>query len=378
VDLIRQRLRTQRLTGPPFSTPVEAVRFFGAVQAQDYYGALWAIGQRTKGATEPLVERAVTDRIIVRSWPLRGTLHFVAAEDLRWMVSVLAPRTLASTARRFDAVGLDPATRKRARHVVEKALAREGLLTRRALYQHLEAARISTAAMRGMHIVWGLAHEGVICCGARQGTQHTFALFDEWLPPTPTRDRESALAELARRYFTSHGPATLSDFTWWSGLTAAEAKSALESIKPQLAIERSGGGEHWRSVVDRPVRLKPDTTRRSGRVKSEADPRAERAWLLPAYDEYTVAYRDRRPVVAPKYVARSANGLRPAIVIDGQVVGTWSCVRARGGAELRPFVRLNRSQAEALDRATDRFRRFSAPVPPEKTKGPSAGLADGP
>ncbi len=359
MDLVRQRLRNQRLIGARFATPVDAVRFFGAVQAQDYRGALWAVGLRTRSATEQVVEQAIADRLIVRSWPLRGTLHFVAAEDLRWMVSALAPRTLAATTRRFDAVGLDPATLKRARHVAEKALAREGPLTRPALYRHLEAARISTAAMRGMHIVWRLAHEGVICCGARAGTQHTFALFDEWLPRTPMPDRESALAELAGRYFASHGPATLSDFAWWSGLTAADAKSALESIKPRLAFEMNGGTGYWWSVdsLDRP---KPDATRRSARVKTEAIPGAVHAWLVPAYDEYTVAYRDRRAVVAAKDAARSANGLRPAIVMDGQVLGTWSCVLAKGVVHLSPFVRLSALQKAALDHAVERFRAFSA------------------
>jgi hypothetical protein len=364
VDVIRDRLRNQRLTGAPFATPVEAVRFFGAVQAQDFEGALWAVGLRCVNATQASVEQAIADRAIVRSWPLRGTLHFVAAEDLRWMVRALAPRTLASTTRRFDAVGLDPATLKRARQVVEKALAREGPMTRQALYRQLEAARISTGAMRGMHIVWWLAHHGVICCGAREGTRHTFALFDDWLPRTPPPDRESALAELARRYFTSHGPATLADFTWWSGLAAADAKSALESIKPQLTFETSGGSEYW-WIADSPVRLKPDTTKRLRRANAEANPRTAprraNAWLLPAYDEYTVAYRDRRPVVAAKHAARSANGLRPAIVIDGQVVGTWTCVRARGVVESMPFARLSAPQTRALDRAVDRFRAFVTP-----------------
>jgi hypothetical protein len=359
VDLIRPRLRSQRLIGTPFATPVDTVRFFGAVQAQDYRGALWGVGVRTRGATGQSVEQAIAARLIVRSWPLRGTLHFVAAEDLRWMVRALAPRTLASTTRRFDAVGLDPATLRRARHAAEKALAREGPLTRSALYRHLDAARIATTAMRGMHIVWWLAHEGVICCGAREGTRHTFALFDEWLPRTPERDRESALAELARRYFTSHGPATLPDFTWWSGLTTADAKSALESIKPQLACEMDDGLAYWWSA-DSPVRLKPDTTGRAGRVKATATSDPVRAWLLPAYDEYTVAYCDRRPVVAPKYAARSANGLRPAMVIDGQVVGTWSLVRATGAVQLTPFVRLSALQKTAIDLAVQRFRAFSA------------------
>ena len=320
---------------------------------------MWAVGLRACAkATEKTVEQAIADRVIVRAWPLRGTLHFVAAEDLRWMVSALAPRTLAANARRFDAVGLDPATLRRARQVVEKALAHDGPLTRPALYRHLEASGISTTATRGMHIIWRLAHEGVICCGARAGRQHTFALLDEWLPRTPKRDRESALAELARRYFTtSHGPATLADFAWWSGLAAADAKSALESIRSQLVSEKIGAVEYWRSA-DSQGRLQLATV--TGSVRGKTGARAH-AWLLPAYDEYTVAYRDRRPVVAARHAARSANGLRPAVVVDGQVVGTWGCVRATAVVESMPFVTLNEPQIAALDRAVDRFRAFVKP-----------------
>ena len=237
-----ERLRTQRLAGAGFSTPADVVRWFGAVQAQDYPGALWAVGLRTAGATEADVEQAVAARAIVRTWPLRGTLHFVAPEDVRWMLTHFAPRTIARAALRFRQLELDERTFARAAAVFVKALHGGRAVSRPRLYELLERAGIATRDNRGLHILWRCAHDRLICFGAREGKQQTFALLDEWVPPARTLDRNEALGELARRYFTSHGPATLADFTWWSGLSAADARAALASARSQLqpiTIERA-------------------------------------------------------------------------------------------------------------------------------------------
>src|SRR5207237_2162453 len=193
-----------------------------------YPGALWAVGLRTRDATEAAIEQAIAERTIVRTWPMRGTLHFVAPEDARWMLQLLTPRVVAANARRvYQQSNLDDATFARSKDLFVDALQGGKQLPRPSLYKVLEAAGISVAGQRGLFILQRLSSEGLICFAARQGKQPTFALLDEWVPislsKTPARDQ--ALAELALRYFTSHGPATVQDFAWWSGLPAADASA---------------------------------------------------------------------------------------------------------------------------------------------------------
>ena len=205
-NIAQQRLRTQRLAGAGFRTPADVVRWFGAVQAQDYPGALWAVGLRTIGATEADVERAVAERTIVRTWPLRGTLHFVAPEDVRWMLTYFAPRMIARAAPRFKQLELDARTLRAERGGLDQGAAKAtGSCRGRSLYARLERAGISDRRSRGLHILWHCAHDGLICFGAREGNQHTFALLDEWMP----RGEDARLA--TRRWRSSRAatsPAT--------------------------------------------------------------------------------------------------------------------------------------------------------------------------
>jgi hypothetical protein len=231
--------------GPKFSDPAATVAHFGAVQGQDYLYSLWALGLRVAGATEETIEQAITDRKIIRTWPLRGTIHYVTAADARWMVNLTAERTLQGAARRLHQLELDNDTLARSRHVIVETLQANGLIARPDLLKALDEAGISTAGQRGYHILWYHAHEGLIGIGPRVGKQQGFVLLDEWLPPARELPRDEALAELARRYFTGHGPAQLKDYIWWSGLTAAEARAGLEAVKSYLAQERIGDKEYW-------------------------------------------------------------------------------------------------------------------------------------
>jgi hypothetical protein len=347
------------------------VRWFGAVQAQDYPGALWAIGMRVAGAAQADIERAVAERTIVRSWPLRGTYHFVAAEDLRWILAHLASRVVASAARRFEQFELDARTFRRSSTLLVKALQGGRSLPRRQLYAIFERAGIATRGNRGVHILWRFAQDGLICCGARQGAQQTFALLDEWLPSTPVIDRDRALRELARRYFTSHGPATLQDFGWWSGLAAADTRAAIEMAAAGLVREPIDGTDYWHA--------EPAAANRP-----RSSSRLPHGLLLPPYDEYTVAYRDRRAALDPKHAAAARNGIfSPTVLIDGRIVGTWT--RRLAGASvtiaLRPFAPLTGVRRRVVAAAARRYGLFSgAPVrvfypatggsarPPSKTK----------
>jgi hypothetical protein len=183
LNIARQRLYNQLIASNRFEKPGDVVGWLGAVQAQDYLGSLWAIGLRLQNATEQAIEQALATRAIIRTWPMRGTLHIVAAADVRWMLELLTPRVVARSARRLQQqFSVDEAVLARSRQVLVRALQGGQQLSRDAMYQALEAAHISTASGRGLQILWRLAQEGLVCFGAREGKQHTFVLLDEWAP----------------------------------------------------------------------------------------------------------------------------------------------------------------------------------------------------
>ena len=227
MNIALSRLVNQGIACPTFAQPGAVVDWLGALQAQDYDGALWSIGLRMVSATKPSVEQALAERTIVRTWPMRGRLHFVAARDARWLLALLTPRVIAQTAGRYRQLELNEAIFARSKEVFAKALQGGKQLTREALQQLLEQTGIATTGQRGYHILVRAAQDGLICFGVPRGKQQTFALLDEWVPPAPSLAGDAALAELTRRYFVSHGPATVQDLMRWAGLTAAEAKTGL-------------------------------------------------------------------------------------------------------------------------------------------------------
>lgn len=345
-EIPRRRLSNQYIYPDLATRPLEVVNRMGLIQAQDYLGALWAVGLRMQEAAEAEIERAFTERSIVRTWPARGTLHFAAAADVRWMLDLLSPHTIASRAGRFAELDLDEETFTKSRRAVIQALDSEQHLCRDAIYQRLQAAGISTAGQRGMHILWRLAQEGLICFGPRQGKQQTFVLLDEWLPPTPKLDRGQALGELTRRYFFGHGPATLKDFIWWSGLTVSEAKAGLETAKRDLVEEAYDGRHYWR--VDHPMSPSGAT---------------QVLHLLPAFDEYLVGYQDRSAVLDGQYTRRTNNGggiLNPVILYDGHVVGTWKRTLKKDAVVVTPdwFTPPTPAQISAFETAATRYNTF--------------------
>jgi len=348
-DIAGRRLRNQRIAGAGFERPGEVVAWMGAVQAQDYLGALWALGIRMKTAREETIEQAIADRTIVRTWPLRGTLHFVAPADIRWMVALLRPRVIAGQRARHRQLELDQAVFDRSRDPVMRALEGGRRLTRDALYETLESAGISTAGQRGIHILQRLALEGILCFASREGRQQTFALLEEWVPAARTLTHDEALAELAERYFQSHGPATLQDFTWWSGLTVADAKVGIELAGPRLEREVVDGQASWFAAA-------------SPAARPAANPASPTVWLLPPFDEYTVAYKDRSAVLDPAHGrVMSSNGIfYPVIVLDGQVAGTWRRVFKQGSVmiTLSPFAPLKKKEQQAAALAAERYGAF--------------------
>jgi hypothetical protein len=341
----RTRLANQHISKQRFTDPADVVRWHGAVQAQDYLAGLWAVGLRAKGATEASVEEAVARRAIVRTWPMRGTLHFVAAPDIRWMTRLLTPRVIAGAKSRYRQLGMDDSTFASAARVAERALAGGKVVRRDALYRIWNDAGIATHDARGLHLLGFLSQTGLLCFGPRDGKQQTFTLLEEWLPEARLLERDVALGELARRYFASHGPATIHDFEWWSGLTLADERAGLQDVASELVSEDVGGRTFW--FADSPAV-------RTG---------ARTAYLLPAWDEFTVAYRDRTDILDARYSKRvNAGGgvLSPVIVIDGIVVGTWQRTIVKGKVVITPtlFGRLERRDREAFALAADRYARF--------------------
>jgi len=342
-DIARRRLHNQHLSRPDFAAPADVVRWFGAVQAQDLFGALYAIGLRMPAATEALVEQAVSDKTIVRSWPMRGTIHFMAAEDARWILKLLARRQEARYKAEYRRVGLTDETIARAHDVFTRAMQGGKQLTRKEIYAALTEAGINANETRGLHLLGYWARAGLICWGPRRGKQPTFTLLDEWLPGGRHVAGDEALAELAKRYFTSHGPATVRDFAWWSGLTLTEAKTAVEAAGRELVQETLEDRAYW-----------------SGPEASLDLGSAPDAYLLPAYDEFTVAYEDRSAFLDPAVLQEVQYGLGPLLLIDGRMAGGWkrTLEKDRVVVNLRPLGPLNGERYAATVKAAQRYARF--------------------
>lgn len=336
-EITHRRLANQLISASDCRRPEEVVTVLGAIQAQDYAGALWSIGLRLQNVTEEDVENAVAERKIVRSWPMRGTLHFVAATDIHWILDLLAPQIVARRIHLARDLELDAATLVRCEKLFVRELRGQRRLTRDALMKLLERNKISIANQRGYHILWHLAQEKVICFGPRAGKQHTFVLLDEWIPAGRKKDRDVALAEIARRYFTGHGPATLQDFAAWTGLSAADARAALDSVASRLSHETKDGKDYW--MAHNPAKIQPAP---SG------------GFLLPGFDEYLLGYKDRSAALDPQHVPKviPANNGRflPTIVLDGCVAGTWQREIKRGKLTitLSPFKRLKKTETQAV------------------------------
>jgi Winged helix DNA-binding domain len=345
--LLHQRIAQSTLEQPSLEQPSQVVQWLGAMQAQDYRQALWAVAARTTSATQADVELAIQNRSIVLTWPMRGTMHFVAAPDVRWLLELCALRKTSSNSARWKQLELDDRLLERCEQLFRTTLTGGKALTRAAMLGVLDQAGIDPAGQRGYHILGHLARTGLLCFGPKQGKEQTFVLLEEWIPSTPQISREAALAKLAQRYFTSHGPATVQDFTHWTGLTLGDARAGLESIRAKLSSEKVNGLEYW--WLDQ--------------GSSTLESPAGQVHLLPGFDEYILGYKDRRDVLATSHAQRivpGGNGVFfPMIVVDGQVLGTWKSSIKRHGLEvsLEPFLEID-GLSERVQPAVERYRQF--------------------
>jgi Winged helix DNA-binding domain len=318
-DVALMRLVAQRVAGPPSATPAAAVHHLLAVQGQDLPGGLLSVALRSAGGTRAAVEAALDAGDVVRSWPMRGTLHLVAAEDLGWLRDLCVPRVLPAFAARRQRLGLTDADTERAAGLAAAALSGGRRLGRVDLVRALADGGVPTDGQRGYHLLGYLAHTGLLCLGPTDGAgEQLFVLAAEWLPLAPPRDRDEALAELALRYLRGHGPATVADLARWSGLRVTDVRAGTAAVRDQLATVEVDGTE---------LLLDPATP------DALATHRAAAAGLhlLPGFDEVVLGYADRSCTVPPEHAERivpGGNGMfRATVVVGGRVVGTWRWAR---------------------------------------------------
>ncbi len=341
-EIVSGRLHHQLLAGGATSSPATVVRTLGAVQGQDYLASLWAVAVRTPDATERDVEASIARRELVRTWPMRGTLHLLAAEDARWMTELMAPKVVRRMAARHRQLGLDEDVFGRARAALTEALQGDRQLTRPAAYEVLEAIGIPADERRN-HIFGYLAQQSVLCIAAREGKQPTFALLEEWAPSARSLPRDESLARLALRYFTGHGPATEQDLMWWSGLTGREVREGIALAGAELEETTVGGVRHWSGPGSPPP---VDRTRID---------------LLPSFDEYLLGYRDRSAMLDPAHatgVNPGGNGIfNPIVVIAGRVRGSWKRTIKRDRVEIAatPFARFTQREQRAIAHEAERY-----------------------
>lgn len=339
-DLVSQRLQNQKLSVPDFRKPVDVLRWFGAVQSQEFEAAKWALALRMRSATNAAIEEDFNRGVILRTHVMRPTWHFVARDDIRWLLELTAPRVDLRCGPGYRVCELDATVFKRSHKVLERALKDGKYLSRAELRRKLNEAGVeANDTVRMGHILIRAELDRVVCSGPRVGKQFTYALFDERVPATKAIDRDEALALLTRLYFRSHGPATLQDFVWWSGFSAADAKRGLEIVR--LEKVTVGARVYWCVRSNEAVKRLSDT-----------------AHLLPVYDEYFVAYKDREAVFGPAEGQSSWDTLGPAVVINGVAAGTWKRTADKQSIEMKFMRALKKPERVAIEQATTRYAEF--------------------
>jgi hypothetical protein len=346
VDIVEQRLANQFLTTPGFRKASEVVRALGGVQAQDYPGAKWALSQRTHGAVDADIERELTDASILRTHVLRPTWHFVAPQDIRWLLALTGPRVNAAMGYYNRQLELTPALFRRSNAALMKALAGGKHLTRAELRGFLERARIGRISTQRLgHLMMQAELDAVVCSGPRRGNQFTYALLEERVPPAHPLERDEALLQLTRRYFSTRGPASLRDFSWWSGLTMTDVKRGVQIAASELQEVALNGQRFW--------------------FRERSVPKSSpSAHLLPNYDEYFIGFKDRSAIGKRLRDAKAVTGgdalIAHVVVIDGQLVGGWRRRFEKQTAilDLKLLTRLTTAEEKRLAAAARRFGEF--------------------
>lgn len=343
-DIVGHRIANLQLAGTGFSTPGQIVTWLGAMQAQDLGSGKWSFGVRLPDSTEASIDAVIASGEVLRTWPMRGTIHFVPAVDARWMLQATGVRMLSGVGARWQYLGLDQQTVDRGADLLDTALKTQPILTRAAALQVLADAGMDVSGQRGYHLIWYASQIGVTCLGPQLGKEQTLVRLSDWAPEQVSRDVADGLRELALRFVRSHGPVTHQDLARWAGVGAREAKAAITANDGEVAPVQTQVGDMW--IAASTVSGPPPAV-----------------LLLPGFDEFILGYKDRSLVLADQFKARIVPGnngvFRPTVVLDGQVRATW---RRRSRArfdlvEVEPFVTL---APRAQRRIEDAFSRYGA------------------
>jgi hypothetical protein len=345
-DISILRLINQQIAVSKFNTVKEIAGWMGALQAQDFKMSKWAFGVRLKGSKEPAINKAIDSGEIIRTHLLRPTWHFSSSGDVSWLLELTAAQIKASAKSRDKQLGLTDSIFRKSNNIIEKSLRNGDHLTREELVSQLISANIDVGENRASHLLLRAEMEGIICSGRLKDDKQTYVLLPLWIPKTKSFYRDEALKELARRYFTSHGPATLQDFNWWSGLSSSDSKLALELNKADLHSEVIENQSYW--FADSSILPKKDP---------------DEIYLLPAYDEFLISYRDRSASLPSSNQSKavSNNGIfYPTIVKSGRILGTWkhSANRERVILEMNIFDKHDPGKELDFTEAAARYAKF--------------------
>jgi hypothetical protein len=304
------RLYNQLLTTHELRRPKDVVSWMGAMQAQIYPMVKWAIGLRLPGFTGDRIEQAIDGGEIIRTHILRPTWHFVSSEDIYWMLELTAPRIKSIVLNYCKTSGEDEISLNKALPLIEKVLTKERHLTRQEMGERLKVEGMDIDTYRLNHIMLWAELAGVVCNGKVKGSKQTYCLLQEKAPKTFSLTKDEALERLARKYFSSHGPATIKDFVWWSGLLTSDARKGIEYIKPDFTGETIEAETYW-FRNDMPIPPADNTLS---------------ALLLPAFDEYLVGYKGRLDILKAEYtrtVITKTGIFLPVLTLNGEITGTW-------------------------------------------------------
>jgi hypothetical protein len=349
-DLTARRLHNQLFSDHRLPAAESVVGWMVAMQAQDYFGALWAVGLRYKKSSLAEVENAFQDGRILRTHLMRPTWHFVTPTDIRWLLKLTTPRVHQANGSMYRKVGLDASCFAKANRIIGKALEGGKYLTREEIGEALGEKGIDASGLKLTYIVMQAELERILCSGPRRDKQYTYGLLDERAPSKDEPfNREEVLAQCALRYFMSRGPATIRDLAYWSGLTHKDAEAGLQAVKRQLASVELDGQTYWYSELTGAAR-KPAPT----------------AFLLPNYDEFGMSYKDKGaafPSVAKEPLFDYS--FSHPLMINGELAGSWRRERTKDGiyVHLRPLRPFSARELGLLRKAAAQYESFlGAPV----------------
>lgn len=342
MDLVDRRLSNQKLTSQPFSKPEEVVSWFGAVQAQDFAAAKWALTLRSQITTDKEVEDAFNKSLILRTHVMRPTWHFVSPQDIRWLLKLTSERVQRFNGSYFRRSGYDREIFKKTNKILEKNLSGQ-FLTREEIKKIMEINKIPLDALGLSFVMMQAELEGVVVSGPKKGKQFTYALFEERVPKYPDLDRDQALSELVKRYFQSHGPAQIKDFVWWSGLTV---KDTIKGISMQKGIQKE-------KIEGKDFYF----------FENSASQLTDSVFLVPAFDEYFVAYSDRSEILEEKYKKHLNLGggmINGAIIVNGKMVGGWKRIIFKNRVDIQTNLldKITSTQRENLEKEVEKFGKF--------------------